>query len=560
MVYLAGAGWVIVGSALLVYPTRRFQLPSLFVILLVMSGVFGIWNDNHGVTPLEGTIGAVNDRPTLHQQFDRWLERRGTSDISSEPYPVFVVTAEGGGIRAAYWTAAVLNAITSSATEFPCHVFALSGVSGGSLGAAAYAARLADVNFLDDNPGDLCRKPMSRRIEQKRSGAEVTSTHSSKFQQDASSLGVELEALGQDFLSPVLAGMLFPDLTQRLFPIAFLPDRASYLERSWESAWPKAWHAEKAAGNSVAREFTDRGRASRDDNRFRRNFLGLWDDELSVLTPSLFLNATRVETGERVIVSNVRIADAAERSETQRGPFGFAVDLLDRIGGSVKLSQAVHFSARFTYLSPAATIVDRTNGESSRIVDGGYFENSGAITASELVDRLHAECEPANETPRCRVHVLIISNNVRNPNAWQQDRISLMIPGDDGPCGCAEGQPGCNQSHDHAADNSHSAPGTAAFFSETLSPVRTLFATRSARGFLAEEQLFRKMPCRTYRAQLRDIGERNIPLGWILSDSLRASIESQATNTPATIFIAEKVSKFWSHRSISGTDASVTAQ
>ncbi len=549
VIFLAGAGWAIVGSAMLVYPSRRFQLPSLFVTVLLLAGIFGMWNDNHGIEPLDGSRYAVRDRPSLDSHFRAWLDHRRVLDESAapdRPYPVFVVTAEGGGIRAAYWTAAVLNAITQKSPAFPCHVFAISGVSGGSLGAAAFAARLADVYFLSDFPARLCRDSTLLYIEDKSRSDEMIYTDAQEIPFDAEGLRVELDALGQDFLSPVLAGMLFPDLLQRVLPVAFLPDRGSYLERSWERSWPQAWRMQKAAGVDVAREFADRNRASPEDNRFRQDFLALWKDELSLLTPSLFLNATRVETGERVIVSNVRLAGPDARDGEDAGPFGFSIDLLDRIGGSVKLSQAVHFSARFTYVSPAATIEDRTNGERARIVDGGYFENSGAVTAGELVNVLREDCRTAER--RCQVYVIVISNDVNNPNAWQEEYIGVETTGADGECVCTDRNLGCDRKRPEEAQHRRETPESANFFSETLSPVRALFATRSARGYLAEEQLFSARPCQTLRAQLKDIGPRDIPLGWILSDGLRGLIDVQAADSGAAEAVDRLVADYWSNR------------
>ena len=56
---------------------------------------------------------------------------------------MFLVTAKGGGIRAAYWTAALLTALQDANPEFADHVFAVSGVSGGSVGAGVFAGLLA---------------------------------------------------------------------------------------------------------------------------------------------------------------------------------------------------------------------------------------------------------------------------------------------------------------------------------------------------------------------------------------------------------------------------------
>jgi len=73
------------------------------------------------------------------------------------PYPVFIVSAEGGGIRAAFWTAGLLCAIQDEEPGFANHVLGISGVSGGSLGAATFAALVAE------NPACRTRRAPKRR-------------------------------------------------------------------------------------------------------------------------------------------------------------------------------------------------------------------------------------------------------------------------------------------------------------------------------------------------------------------------------------------------------------
>ena len=58
--------------------------------------------------------------------------------------PVIFVATAGGGSRAAYWTAAVLGKLEDdSGGAFSKHLIAISGVSGGSLGAGIFRSLLA---------------------------------------------------------------------------------------------------------------------------------------------------------------------------------------------------------------------------------------------------------------------------------------------------------------------------------------------------------------------------------------------------------------------------------
>ncbi|MFQ5349651.1 MAG: hypothetical protein ACE5EG_04310, partial [Thermoanaerobaculia bacterium] len=226
IVVYAAASWIAFGSAVLVYFTYRYEAPSMIVIGLVVIAIFGQWNDNHEIR--RGTDDPVAwTRSPVDEHFGRWLRHRqeewSKRFPGGEPYPVFLVAAEGGGIRAAYWTASVLARIEQENPGFACHVFAISGVSGGSLGGAVFTALTADA--LQDPGGYECN------------GSAVTNP--------PELLDRARQVLGKDFLGPALAGLFFPDLMQRFIPIGdrtfsgrfTFPDRAQYLERSWEVAW-----------------------------------------------------------------------------------------------------------------------------------------------------------------------------------------------------------------------------------------------------------------------------------------------------------------------------------
>src|SRR5581483_10943197 len=126
------------------------------------------------------------------------------------------------------------------------HVFAISGVSGGSVGASVFAALLADGTQND----------FAKRAE---------------------------EMLGRDFLSPAVAAMLYPDFLQRLWPWPYpFLDRGHWLEESWEQA----------------------GKTSIGNDRFRAPFFDLWTTNRAYV-PAFFSTVRRLN---RAIVSSFRIS------------------------------------------------------------------------------------------------------------------------------------------------------------------------------------------------------------------------------------------------------------
>ena len=471
IVLLAAAGWIAVASAL-DYLGMRFHLP-VFSALLATAVVFSLWNDNHAVRTLPEAQPA--QRPNLRASLRAWIARHDAAIQSGGTVPFFVVDAEGGGIRAAYWTVTVLGEIQNRHPSFASHVFSLSGVSGGSLGASVFVA-LLNESRESAAPFDLKKK-----------GQQI---------------------LGEDFLSPAVAAILYPDLVQRFLPLPVsMFDRATTLEQSWE----RAWHKHVGGRNRMSEPF-DR----------------LWEGR-SEWTPALLLNATWVETGKRIIASNMRVAAGRRREDF--------VDVEDANAffapRSISLSTAAHMSARFTYVSPAGSLEKggRTYG---RVVDGGYFENSGAGTLAPLI-RTITRSDPVNAK---RLVLIIFSND---PSDGKSDYV-CPDPSEDLeplPIGGRDTWPRFLQERD---------PLPSHFGIEVTAPAIALYQTRTSRAHaasvVARNAIDRDKACETRRVvELRIPMARvkgdDLPMSWFLNDRTQVDLErlvtapADAANTPA---------------------------
>jgi hypothetical protein len=215
--------------------------------------------------------------------------------------------------------------------------------------------------------------------------------------------------------------MLFPDLLQRFVPVPVpWADRQRFLEESWEQSLPAPARA-----------------------LFRGPFQALYAESGDLRLPSLLLNTTLVETGQRGVISNLDVAQLPQ-----------VIDLLDPRYQleAVRTSAAAGASARFTYVSPAGT-VDVAGGEELRLVDGGYFENSGAASLADLVEVLKASA------PGLRPIMLVINNDPTAVDLCRRDGGGAAPP---------NGQ----------AFN--------AAVSEVTAPMQALLQTRDARGNLAQ--------------------------------------------------------------------------
>jgi len=363
---LAAANAVLIGSATVVVG-RVLRLP-LVTIGLAFAVLFSRWNDNHLVALGE----PAPARPSLAAYYARWLEARAAT-AGHAPVPVVLVAASGGGLRAAYWTAHTLSVLSDSEPSFARSVFAISGVSGGSLGAAVYASLVKDRGH---SPAGPCFA----------TGGRAPLTNCSHA------------VLGGDFLSPVLARLVATDFTQNFLPWPWRQlDRSRALEASWAEAY------RRATG----------------DTTFRAGFRDLWrSDTTDSSVPALLLNATHVETGRRVVASPFPVDGVLQDS----------YDLLAMVGADLRLASAVHNSARFTYVSPAGTLEDTSRSLMGHAVDGGYFENSGLATAADLYQTLTnrqflAAASPRLDTIPQRFVVLYLCND---PSACEVERSELV--------------------------------------------------------------------------------------------------------------------------------------
>jgi hypothetical protein len=195
------------------------------------------------------------------------------------------------------------------------------------------------------------------------------------------------QILQSDFLSPVLSGALFPDLLQQLLPFPVPPfDRARRLESSLEHSW--------ATSSPKAPDFMSNG-ISR-----------AW--ALDGTAPGLIFNTTAVDSGRPTVISSFPFPVwKAEPDDLQ--------DLLCN-DEDIPVSSAALASARFPWVTPAAWLPnsrcslagrDKTEKPSKlRLVDGGYYENSGTETAGNVIQVLKTTQNPPS---RFVVKLIVIS-------------------------------------------------------------------------------------------------------------------------------------------------------
>jgi hypothetical protein len=166
------------------------------------------------------------------------------------------------------------------------------------------------------------------------------------------------------------------------------------------------------------------------------------------------------------------------------------------------MSTAVGLSARFTYVTPEGKI-RFASGAKQRYVDGGYFENSGAATATDILYAIRAwQRSPAGQKSR----------PIRP--------IILRI-------GYSEGVDSTRARIDNSG------------FSDVLSPIFALLNTRGSRGNVVVEELrsaVDQAQAEGKETNMLDLvltrGRVPLILGWQLSGTARADVRERTRATP----------------------------
>jgi len=349
---LFGLATLVPVVSILALLSGRLRFPVLGGVILWMAVSGSLAGDNHDVR----TLNDVAERQHIDTVFEAWwaTNAKTTKPVApgvTAPPAIFVATA-GGASRAAYWTAQVLGEIAAREPHFHERLFLISGVSGGSLGAATFRSQVTAHRAAGGDP----------------------------VIKDAASASKAF--LKADFLTAAMAAGVYVDLPLHAFPWARFDDRAAALEKAWEEAWAATFLARVKGSPSW-------------ESGFVSTFAGKPGDPP---WPILMLNGTSVEKGKRIVTTNVRLhTRPAGLNKDLSGRLN-RYDAFDILGKDIRISTAVTMSARFPIISPTGGMRTKVlvpagapsgtaarSEVATRVTDGGLYENFGAATADEAL-------------------------------------------------------------------------------------------------------------------------------------------------------------------------------
>jgi hypothetical protein len=335
--------------------STRFVLVILFLLC-------SYFNNDH---PIRMNKDLQNyKRPGLTKQFNQWfsnyknkIDAENGGDTANRKYPVIFVCAEGGALRTGAFTSIFLTTLDSVLAkdhhiDFRSSIFAMSGVSGGSVGLGFYNAL---VYRTRSSIADSCR------------------WKAQKF-------------FLFDSLSPIAAKMFYGEFLNLFIPWNIsLFNRADALEDSWEVAYQEV--AEGKQQNEFAKDFIDTsGNAN---------------------SPLLAINTEEVETGFQCWMATQSMDGLLFQQKR---------DLLRSKVHPLHYSTAINFSSRFPIFSPGAKIGGEDSLHPKfHYLDGGYVENTGSGTMLEILQQLKKDSPGNFEKVVPVVIYLLFSDNSAEP-------------------------------------------------------------------------------------------------------------------------------------------------
>lgn len=374
--------------------SHTYKIPALGLFAALCLGLTWISERSRSLSHyrIDYVERAHYQRPKLRPYIRQWIDDRAEV-IESFPgkYPVYLVSAQGGGSRGGLWSSLIhghLNQWTQG-RYFNDHLFLMTGASGGAVGNGLFfASSLAERTPLwmpDQKP----RRPGA-------ADSSVRSTYGEFYR--------------RNYLSSSLATLLGRDLLNAVLPLAAIDNRGEILEKEWEQAFQEIFaHPDiQPASPKLSTEI-----------------LSLYSEQART-PPLLVTNTTHVQSGRYCTISPVHLEIPGVED---------MFDILDSCGcsqESLKLSTALSLSARFPIISSASDIQgcnEQSHTSGGQFVDAGYYDNIGGVVSDHVFEEFEAlrRSHPLGAKIEL-IHIIIINNDdyakpldfntIRNTQQW----------------------------------------------------------------------------------------------------------------------------------------------
>jgi hypothetical protein len=366
---------------------------SLVMIFLVLVG--GVNYRKFNNEPVVKPNPVADDTTDVKIAYLCWLDHRGIPKIRSaqqdrfcaarpqnlpvvgDGYPVFIVAVEGGGIYAASAAAMFLSQLQDRAPQLSEHIFAISGVSGGSIGAAIFHALDHPRNVAPAMP------PLHGKTDMPMGKAEQC-TRAAENHAGSNLAAKAANIMQDDHFSPII-GSIFPELFNAP------SNRSDALTQSFEFS---TFTQDEDAGQDLCAAYSRH-----------------WSPANSA--PALILNSTWVEMGFRAAFAPFQLNNLNDSLYSFLDRSMPDEDCASKDGppSCISLMTAAGVSARFPGIMPPFS-VKMPDGKRWNFVDGAYSDNSGATTAMDVYNAISHDVSPNDVDLR----VVLITSASPQPN------------------------------------------------------------------------------------------------------------------------------------------------
>jgi hypothetical protein len=293
----------------LAWASHKICVPVLALSIVAALGVTAFNPHFNDVRTLDSASDDLSKRQlNFDDAVKRWMDVN--CDKTTCP-PALVVALEGGASRAAFAAATAIGELLDEAGKLPDsggrpiaparRIFAISGVSGGSVGAATIRTALSD-SLQRGQGGPPCLEPTSNWFRKSEEGDPVRSKWRASLQ----------ALVSGDYLTPAFVGLAFRDNLSPPNPVSsgsmlFSDDRAALIERAIERNYDYAVRRRvPTMWEEISDDLLGPGSMAQDSG-MRRRFGFVWDINApdGGWLPLLLLNGTSAGTGARVIASDI---------------------------------------------------------------------------------------------------------------------------------------------------------------------------------------------------------------------------------------------------------------
>jgi hypothetical protein len=384
-------------------PRLRFRVLIGAVVLGVAYLLSPLFNVNVTHYELDGikekSVLEGKERLSFTKRY-QVLKNQIDSNKTGKPYPIILISGEGGGSRAGLWFSQnLINFDYYTHGKFRDHIFSISTVSGSSVGLSTVftyweeATSVSDTNWLE----------------------------------------FPLKVYGNNFVGSSVKGMLLTDLWKSLWPFCkFEEDRNSILQAEEAYYTQEAVFETKFGYKPSVKEVPDSSQV------LRKDFMSFFytpsgDSVLFKKRPLVFINSCRSNDGRRGIISPVKLNDDVFNDAVDVAGYLYEdsvcthekARLCSTYKKNISFGQACNLSELFPLFSAPAYI-----DSLGSFVDGGYHENSGLKTTLDVY--LSLKKELANDTPKgeYEIYILYFKNGSGKKNLYKKmdSELPLALP------------------------------------------------------------------------------------------------------------------------------------